>query len=86
MKRLWEDTDPDTEAELIRRLRAASPARRFAMADALTSSVISLSRQALARRNPALGAVEILLEWVGLHYGPELEREVRSYMGRSSAV
>ncbi len=86
MKPLWQDTDPDTEAELVRRLREASPERRFALADALTSSVISLSRQALARRNPALGAVEILLEWVGLHYGPELERELRDHMGRSSTV
>ena len=59
MKPLWQDTDPDTEAELIRRLRDASPARRFDIAEALSCSVISFSRRALARKRPEASEIEI---------------------------
>ena len=79
MKSLWMDTDPDTEAEMLRLLRTASVARRFELADALTNSVVSLSRRALAKNRPQETEREILLEWVGLHYGPELERELRDF-------
>ena len=85
MRRLWTDTDPDTEAEMLRMLRNASVARRFALADALTSTVVSLSRRALAERRPGKSEREILLEWVGLHYGRELERELRDYFSKSHA-
>jgi len=79
MKPLWADTDADTEAEMIRLLRNASVAKRFELADALTTSVISLSRRALAKKRPEVPEAEILLEWVGLHYGRELERELRDF-------
>ena len=52
----------------------------------MTFSVISLARQALARKRPDAGVVEILLEWVGLNYGPDLERELRDHIGLSSTV
>jgi hypothetical protein len=86
LKPLWEDTDPDTEAELIRRLREAPPSSRFELADALSFTTIWLSRQALARLRPDASAVEILLEWVGLHYGRDLELELRDHFGRRSSV
>ena len=79
MKPLWEDTDADTEAEMLRLLREASVAKRFELADALSTSVISLSRRALAKKRPDAPEREILLEWVGLHYGRELERELRDF-------
>ncbi len=79
MKPLWGDTDPETEAEMLRLLRNASPRQRFEMADALTTSVISLSRRALRSKRPNAPEREILLEWVGLHYGRELEKELRDY-------
>lgn len=85
MRPLWADTDPETEAELLRMLRNASIARRFALADALTCSVVSLSRRALAERRPGKSEREVLLEWVGLHYGDELERELRDYFSKSHA-
>jgi hypothetical protein len=80
MKRLWSDTDIDTEEELIRLLREATPSKRFELADALTTSAIELSRRALARRRPDASRQEILLEWIGLHYGAEIEKEVRDYL------
>lgn len=83
MKPLWADTDSDTEAEMLRLLRGASVARRFALADALTHSVVALSRRALAKRRPHLSEREILLEWVGLHYGRELERELRVFFSEA---
>lgn len=79
MKPLWADTDADTEAEMIRLLRNASVAKRFGLVDALTTSVISLSRRALAKKRPRESEREILLEWVGLHYGREFERELRDF-------
>ena len=80
MKPLWADTDADTEAEMIRLLHSASVARRFELVQALTSSVISLSRRALARSRPEVSELEVLLEWVGIHYSKETELEVRGYL------
>ena len=48
MKPLWVDTDADTEREMLRLLREASVERRFGLMDALTTSVVTLSRRALA--------------------------------------
>ena len=85
MSSLWADTDSDTEAEMLRLLRNASAARRFALADALTNSVVTLSRRALAERRPEQSEREILLEWVGLHYGLEMEQELRDFFTKSDA-
>jgi hypothetical protein len=82
MVRLWSDTDADTETVMLRMLREASGAKRFAMASALTSSVIELSRKHLRRDHPEASEMEIRLKWVGLHYGPELERELRDDLER----
>lgn len=79
MKPLWADTDFDTEAEMLRLLREASVEKRFALVDALTTSVVSLSRRALAEARPEKSEREVLLEWVGLHYGRELERELSEF-------
>lgn len=79
MKPLWTDTDADAEAEMLRLLREASVAKRFGLVDALTTSVVSLSRRALVAARPETSEREILLEWVGLHYGRELERELRDF-------
>ena len=82
MTRLWSDTDADTETVMLRMLREASGAKRFAMANALTSSVIELSRRHLRREHPEASETKILLKWVGLHYGSELERELRDDLER----
>ena len=85
MTALWTDTGSDTETEMLRLLRNASVAKRFALADALTNSVVSLSRRALAKRRPQETEREILLEWVGLHYGHDLETELRDYFNHPGA-
>jgi hypothetical protein len=81
---LWTDTDPDTEAEMVRLLGRASVAERFAIAEALTTSVVTWSRRALEKNRPTASRREILLEWAGLHYGHEIERELRDYLVASS--
>ena len=83
MTTLWADTDSETESKLLDLLRQASVARRFALADALTNTVVSLSRRALAKQRPHASEREILLEWVGLHYGRDLERELRDFMAQA---
>jgi len=82
MARFWSDTDTETETVMLRMLRKASGAKRLAIASSLTSSVIELSRQHLRRDHPEASETEILLKWVGLHYGPELEREMRDDLER----
>ena len=83
MSSLFADTDSDTEAKLLDLLREASVARRFALADALTNTVVSLSRRALAKQRPLESEREILLEWVGLHYGRDLECELRDFFAQA---
>jgi hypothetical protein len=80
MNRLWSDTDVDTEEEMLRLLREASVSKRFELTDTLTQSAVTLSRRALTLRRPDADNLEILLEWVGLHYGDDLETEVRDYL------
>ncbi|HXV65341.1 MAG TPA: hypothetical protein VEK15_31890 [Vicinamibacteria bacterium] len=75
--------DAEWEAKLLDLLREASVARRFALADALTNTVISLSRRALAKQRPLESEREILLEWVGLHYGRDLEYELRDFFAQA---
>jgi hypothetical protein len=79
MKPYWADTDAEAEEEMFRLLRGASVAERFAMAESLSATAIGLSRKALARIHPERTEREILLRWVALHYGEELERELRLY-------
>ena len=85
MKPLWTDTDSDTEIEMLRLLRNATVARRFELADALTHTVVSLSRRALRKQRPEANEREILFEWIGLHYGSELEHELREFLADARA-
>jgi hypothetical protein len=72
------DTDPETARVHRELLRRASPARRIQLALSLSQSVISLSRDGLARRFPEESPEEIGLRWVALHYGPDLADQVRT--------
>lgn len=80
MRSTWTDTDAATESEQIRLLRGASVSRRFHLLRSLTASALWLSRRAVARQNPGASPAEVGLRWVGLHYGAELEEEVRRYL------
>lgn len=71
------DTDAAAEAVQIDLLRRAGPARRAAMALALSARVIALARRALRRSHPEETEVESRLRFVELHYGRELAAGVR---------
>ena len=66
------DTDPDAERVQLDLLRAATPARRAALAISLTATTIGLSRRALERQAPEASPEDIDLRFVELNYGPEL--------------
>ena len=72
------DTDPETERVHLELLRRATPARRLRLAFSLSRSVMSLSREGLARRLPQATAEEVGLRFVALHYGSDLAEEVRA--------
>ena len=78
MDDLLTDTDPETERVHRELMRLASPARRIQLALSLSRSVISLSRDGLARRFPGESPEEIGLRWMALHYGPDLADQVRA--------
>jgi hypothetical protein len=76
------DTDPEAGRVQMELLRQASPARRLRLALSLSRSVLALSREGIARRRPGASGEEVGVEFVRLHYGPdladELERHLRS--------
>lgn len=80
MRSALTDTDPATEAEHLRLLKAASVSRRFQLLRSMTASVLRLSRRAILRRNPDASPDEIALKWIALHYGADLEAEVRRHL------
>jgi hypothetical protein len=71
------DTDPEAARVQMELLRRASPARRLRLALSLSRSVLSLSRDGVARRLPHASREEIGLEFIRLHYGEELAEGVR---------
>ena len=72
------DTSPLAARVVSDLLRRAGPARRFEMCREMTSTVLTLSRRALARARPDLGPEDLAIEWVAIHYGPELAAGLRS--------
>jgi hypothetical protein len=73
---------PRTEADgvQIKLFQAATPAKRFARCRSMSSSVITLARQAIRRRNPEMSDVEVGLEFIATHYGAEIASNVRRYL------
>jgi hypothetical protein len=64
------DTDAETAAAHLELIRAATPARRLALALSLSQSVISLTRHALSRHAPDMS------------YGADLADRVRAALAR----
>jgi hypothetical protein len=71
------DTNPKAQAVMDALLRAASPARRASMSFALTEATIRWSRNAVRESMPGASEQEVLLRWVRLTYGPEIEARLR---------
>lgn len=76
------DTSPDAGRVQIELLRKAGAAARFKKMTSLSHSVIMMSKRAIARQNPGLSAFEQAMVFVSLHYGAELEREVREFLSK----
>jgi hypothetical protein len=73
------DTHPDAERVQIELLRKMSGARKIAMLRSLSSMVIGLSRQAIAKVNPRLDRRQVDLLWVEFNYGKDLADKLRGY-------
>jgi hypothetical protein len=74
------DTDPEAARVQLDLLRQASPARRVRLALSLSRSVLALSLEGIARRRPRATPEEVGLEFVRLHYGPDLAAEVERHL------
>ena len=74
------DTDADAERVQLELLRAATPAQRAALAVALTSTTVELSRRALRRGAPGASEEDVGLRFVELNYGPELAAALAAWL------
>jgi len=64
----------------IELLRRAGPNRRAALALAMTTTAIKISRRAIQRLHPDWSEMEVKLFWAEVHYGKELADKVRQYL------
>jgi hypothetical protein len=76
-----DDTSAAANRVQIGLLRAATPARRFALMRSLSATVLHLSRRAIAEADPSLSGREVLLRWAEVHYGRDLAGRVRRRLG-----
>jgi len=67
-------------AKQLQLMRAAGPARRASLALGLTSSLVQMSRAAIARRHPELDEMGVKLKWAEHHYGKALTDRVRAHL------
>lgn len=80
MKTQSTDTTIEAERVQIALFRAATPARRFALALSLSKTVLSLSRTAIRQAHPDATEEEAGLLFVEYQYGEKLARQVRAYL------
>lgn len=73
------DTNPEAEEVLILLLRKLSTEERLSRVLQFSSSIINLSKRAIARANPNLSEDEMKLLFVEYHYGATLANKLRSY-------
>lgn len=81
-----DDTHPRAREVQIELLRSFSPARRFAMASALTRATIEWSRRAVRESMPDAAEADVLLRWIELTYGRELAERLRPFKARLGVV
>jgi hypothetical protein len=75
------DTSLKAEQVQINLLRAAGVARRVELVRSVSSSVIDMSRRAIARCHPDWSEVEVKVEFVKLNYGEAIADRVRQRIG-----
>ena len=82
MRTQSEDTALGAECAQVSLLREATVARRMAIAVSLSQTIIGLARSAIRRCSPNLSERELILQFVDLHYGPELAERLRADLER----
>lgn len=70
------DTDPQVARLQLELLRQSSPARRLQLMASMSALVIGLSRKNLEQQPGDAQSAKI--EWVRLHYGPEIAQGLLS--------
>jgi hypothetical protein len=73
------DTNPEVERILISLIRTLSMEEKLNRTLNFSSSIINLSKRAIARANPELSEEERSLLFVEYHYGVELANKLRSF-------
>jgi hypothetical protein len=73
------DTNPEVERVLISLIRKLSTEEKLNRTLQFSSSIINLSKRAIARANPDLSEDEKKLLFVEYHYGAELANKLRSF-------
>jgi len=73
------DTNPEVEKILITLLRKISVEEKLNRTLRFSSSIIYLSKRAIARANPGLSEIERDLLFVEYHYGAALASKLRLF-------
>ena len=78
------DTNPEVERVLISLIRKLTMNEKLNRTLNFSSSIINLSKRAIARANPELSEDERNLLFVEYHYGVELANKLRSFQEQNS--
>ncbi|MCK9426437.1 MAG: hypothetical protein M0Q21_10395 [Ignavibacteriaceae bacterium] len=76
------DTHPEVEKMLIFLLRRISFAKKFDQMLSFSSTIIKLSKRAIARANPNLTKQEHDILFVKYHYSNELAATIQKYFDK----
>ncbi|MFA4922741.1 MAG: hypothetical protein WC557_00935 [Ignavibacteriaceae bacterium] len=76
------DTNPEVEKILISLLRKISFAKKFDQMQSFSSTIIKLSKRAIARANPNLTKQEKDILFVKYHYSDELAADIQKYFDK----
>lgn len=67
------------QADLLRKMR---PSQRLRLMSNLSSTALRLARRAIRREHPDASEEELLVEFVGVHYGRDLAERVRAQLAK----
>ena len=77
------DTNPEVEKVLVSLLRNLTIEEKLNRVLQFSSSIINLSKRAIARANPDLSEDEKNILFVRIHYGNELADKLRKYLNQN---
>jgi hypothetical protein len=80
LRTLSRDTSPKAEQVQIELLRSATPARRFALSQSMTSTALLMQQRALRALHPEAADGELRLLALALNYGDDLAARVRAHL------